>query len=242
MRLKTTFSRATRTATAAFAVALTSGLPANNNFTPAAQAQTAATIKLPAQMAIGECTSRANFIAGLQAEGQTPLVVTEVTTLRAVDATWQSRKETFTGSADLSKGYEFEQRINGEYCKVANIFNIKLLRGLNGNIDTAAYAPNGGYEEGTLNYAINRAHKTLGAVPMLQANARALNNSKQYLTVTVIGKHGFQNHDANIFTGAILISMPQSGDITADDTVKTANYTPTAVTTLSKPAQTAAPK
>ena len=165
---------------AAFATAISGLSPANDfSLVPEAQAQT--TARLPSQMAQSECASRQAVIAGLTQEGQQVIIAAEAK--KVVTGGFALERNVFTSNRDLSHGYHLVQNPGGEYCKAAELNNIKILRGDRDTIDQRAYMqPASHAPSGTLNYTINSAFRNFGEFPMFQANTE--NNNGFIITVT----------------------------------------------------------
>lgn len=226
-----TFSRATRTATAAaaFAVALTGGLPANNNFTPAAQAQTANT---PREI----CVAKADIGQWLTDNGQFVLVAADKPVWNTATHAEDKQKNVFTADADLQNGYHFRQRPGDRFCTDGNLSEIKLFDARKNRIDPRAFR---GSIPANVNGGLARIIETsagIGEFPALEAKIKFNNGTRQFMTTVLFnpntGEGSFWHTDA---TGKVMIENA-IGD------VKGASYSKVALSTLDKPVRTAAPK
>lgn len=229
MRLKTTFSRATRTATAAFAVALTSGLPANNDFTPAAQAQTANT---PREI----CVAKADIGRWLTDNGQYVLVGADLPVWNQTTHAAEMQRNVFTGDADLQNGYHFRQRPGNQFCTYGETTEIKLFDARKNRIDPRVFKGTMPANAANSLAGVIEKSAALGEYPALQAKIKYNNGTREFMTTVLFnpqtGVGSFWGNDA---TGQVM-------DISGGGTVQKASYSQFALSTLDKPVRTAAPK
>ena len=231
MMLGKTFARATRTATAAaaFAVALTGGLPANNNFTPTAQAQTANT---PREI----CVAKADIGQWLTDNGQYVLVGADLPAWNQTTHAAEMQRNVFTGDADLQSGYHFRQRAGDRFCTDGNLSEIKLFDARKNRVDPSVFR--GALPANTLGSLAEVIVKSgrLGEYPALQAKIKYNNGTREFMTTVLFnpqtGVGSFWGSDA---TGRIM-------DSDGGGVVQKASYSQVALSTLDKPVQTVAPK
>jgi len=231
MMLGKTFSRATRTATAAaaFAVALTGGLPANNNFTPTAQAQTAAS-----PQAI--CVAKADMGKWLTDNGQYVLVGADLPFWNETTHAEDKQRNVFTGDATLQNGYHFRQHSGDRFCTYGKTSEIKLFDARKNRIDPRVFR---GSIPANVNGGIARVLETsagLGQFPALQAKIQFNNDSRTFMTTVLLNPSSGTGSLNSLDSNGKLVVGAGSGP------VENATYSKVALATLDKPLQTAAPK
>ncbi len=177
------------------------------------------------QLPIGKCMTRSDLTAHLIDEGQSILVAHDAVGYSGKTGEKLFTRELFTADQKLKTGYHMSANISGDFCKSANLSNIKLFDARTGKIDSRAYYTPVSYSsQGTLNNSINSSLKTFNAAPVFQADA-ADNGVK----VTVI---------ANIKSGeGVVLFSKANGQLTDKagySTVKT-SYSPVATKTLDQP-------
>lgn len=228
MTLEKTFSRAARKATtaAAFALALAGGLPANNNFIPAAQAQTA-----QAPQAI--CVAKADMGKWLTDNGQYVLIGADLPVWNQTTHTEEKQRNVFTGDETLQTGYHFRQHTADSFCTFGKISEIKLFDARKNRIDPRVF-------RGTIPANVNGGiaqmldkSKLLGEFPALQAKIQFNNDNRVFMTTILLnpssGEGSFDSMDSN---GKLI---PGAGG----GLVQNASYSKVALATLDKPVQTA---
>lgn len=232
MMLGKTFSRATRTATAAaaFAVALTGGLPANNNFTPAAQAQTAA----PPQAI---CVAKADIGQWLTDNEQFVLMAGDSAIWNSNSHAEEKQRNVFTGDADLQIGYHFRQYAGDRFCINGRLSEIKLFDARKNRIDPRVFRGSIAATSRASNIAeVLETSANSGRYPALQAKVRFNGDQRNFMTTVLMntstGEGSYWSSDA---TGKIIESAG-GGNIT------NASYSKVALATLDKSVRTAAPK
>ena len=232
MMLGKTFSRATRTATAAatFAVALTGGLPANNNFdfTATAQAQTVA----PPQAI---CVAKADIGQWLTDNGQYVLVAADLPVWNETTHAEDKQRNVFTGDATLQSGYHFRQRAGDRFCTDGNLSEIKLFDARKSQIDPKVFTGSAPVNANSIAGVIEKS-KSLAEYPALQAKIKYNNGTRNFM-ITVLfnptnGQGSFWGNDAS---GNIIVGS-------GGGAIQKASYSKVALATLDKPVRTAAPK
>ena len=214
---------------AAFATAI-SGLSPANDFSIVSSAQAQTTARLPSQMGQSECASRQAVIAGLTQEGQQVIIAAEAK--KIATGGFALERNVFTSNRDLSHGYHLVQNTGGEYCKAAELNDIKILRGDREVIDQRAYMqPASHAPSGTLNYTINSAFRNFREFPMFQA--KTVNSNGTEMIITVTGQSNISNG-----TGHLAVAT-SSGQALGGLMLVNPQYSQVAREYLNQPVQTA---
>lgn len=124
----------------------------------------------PSQMALDQCATRAEVLAGLAEENQYPLVTADLQLADGNTGEPVNLRFAYFSSVDMSKGYEIYANFNGDLCKGKDLSEIVLLDNRNGNFDNRSYVTSdGGHGETNINRIIKNAYETSTQSPMLMA-------------------------------------------------------------------------